>query len=285
MILNRVGDFSLLISILLIFIYYKAIDYATVVVLTPFFKTITINFLNFKVNLLTTIGVFMFIGATGKSAQLILHTWLPDAMEGERNLNTQIYKLNTTQVIDFPFFFIRESVISVVQILRRSMYKNMLRLGAIHGMSCYHTNLRMISDYPDIIRRIFNDQRENMCPSNKLSCNKASLHQGINIFINYSSRAKHKTKKRFFFVRNERKEFIFFRKLCRKVTTDVQSEVNFWIEKNAKLEKELWTLYSNPSTNNYVFETKNITKIKRLLKDYNYVQSLQVKNILSTTKT
>ena len=65
----------------------------------------------------------------------------------------------------------------------------------------------------------------------------------------------------------------------------MQSEVNFWIEKNAKLEKELWTLYSNPSTNNYVFETENITKIKRLLKDYNYVQSLQVKNILSTTKT
>jgi NADH:ubiquinone oxidoreductase subunit 5 (subunit L)/multisubunit Na+/H+ antiporter MnhA subunit len=105
MILNRIGDFSLLISILLIFINYKSIDYATVAALTPFFKTITINFLNFKVDVLSVIGIFMFIGATGKSAQLILHTWLPDAMEGERILNIQIYKVNTTQVIDFSFFF------------------------------------------------------------------------------------------------------------------------------------------------------------------------------------
>jgi NADH:ubiquinone oxidoreductase subunit 5 (subunit L)/multisubunit Na+/H+ antiporter MnhA subunit len=73
MILNRIGDFSLLISILLIFINYKSIDYATVAALTPFFKTITINFLNFKVDVLSVIGIFMFIGATGKSAQLILH--------------------------------------------------------------------------------------------------------------------------------------------------------------------------------------------------------------------
>lgn len=81
-ILNRIGDFSLLIGILLIFINYKAIDYATVAAVTPFFQTNTISFLNFKVNLLNAIGLFMFIGAIGKSAQLGLHTWLPDAMEG-----------------------------------------------------------------------------------------------------------------------------------------------------------------------------------------------------------
>ena len=73
MILNRIGDFSLLISILLIFFYYKAIDYATIVALTPMFKNITFNFLTFNPKVLTFIGIFMFLGAIGKSAQLILH--------------------------------------------------------------------------------------------------------------------------------------------------------------------------------------------------------------------
>ena len=88
MILNRIGDFSLLLAILAIFIKYKSIDYATVAVLTPFFKFATINFLNMEFNLLNTIGLLMFVGAVGKSAQLGLHTWLPDAMEGERSLNS-----------------------------------------------------------------------------------------------------------------------------------------------------------------------------------------------------
>ena len=74
MILNRIGDFSLLIAILLLFFKYKAVDYATIAVLTPFFKSVIINFLNFKINLLNIIGLLIFIGAVGKSAQLGLHT-------------------------------------------------------------------------------------------------------------------------------------------------------------------------------------------------------------------
>lgn len=74
MILNRIGDFGLLIAIFLIFINYKAIDYNTIAVITPFFKGITVNFLNLEVSLLDTICLFIFIGAIGKSAQLTLHT-------------------------------------------------------------------------------------------------------------------------------------------------------------------------------------------------------------------
>lgn len=85
MLMNRIGDFSLLIGIFLIFVNYKSIDYATVAALTPFFKDKIINFLNLDVHLLTLVGIFLFLGAVGKSAQLGLHTWLPDAMEGERS--------------------------------------------------------------------------------------------------------------------------------------------------------------------------------------------------------
>lgn len=74
MVINRIGDFGLLIAILLIFVNYKALDYSTVAVITPFFKAIKVSFLNFEVNILNIIGLFMFIGAVGKSAQLTLHT-------------------------------------------------------------------------------------------------------------------------------------------------------------------------------------------------------------------
>jgi len=78
MIINRIGDFSLIIGILFIFVYFKSVDYSTVAVLIPFFSETTV----FSFKILDVIGLFIFIGAVGKSAQLGLHTWLPDAMEG-----------------------------------------------------------------------------------------------------------------------------------------------------------------------------------------------------------
>jgi NADH:ubiquinone oxidoreductase subunit 5 (subunit L)/multisubunit Na+/H+ antiporter MnhA subunit len=91
MMMNRIGDFCLLICMFLIFTNYKSVDYATVAILTPFLKTQTINFLNLEVNLLTVIGIFLFLGAVGKSAQLGLHTWLPDAMEGPTPVSALIH--------------------------------------------------------------------------------------------------------------------------------------------------------------------------------------------------
>jgi len=91
MLLNRIGDFSLLIGIFLIFNYYRAVDYATVASMTPFLKVNTIIFLNFDVNLLNIIGIFLFLGAVGKSAQVGLHTWLPDAMEGPTPVSALIH--------------------------------------------------------------------------------------------------------------------------------------------------------------------------------------------------
>ena len=109
MLMNRIGDFSLIIGIIFIFIYYKSVDYATVSVLTPMLKKTVINFLNVDLNLLTIISVLLFIGAVGKSAQLGLHTWLPDAMEGPTPVSALIHA--ATMVTAGVFLIARSSFI------------------------------------------------------------------------------------------------------------------------------------------------------------------------------
>ena len=91
MIINRIGDFCLIIAILTMFVNFKSVDYATVAALAPFFKTQTVNFLNMDFNILSLICIFLFLGAVGKSAQLGLHTWLPDAMEGPTPVSALIH--------------------------------------------------------------------------------------------------------------------------------------------------------------------------------------------------
>jgi len=109
MLLNRVGDFSLLIGIFLIFIIFKSVNYCTVSSLVPFFKHFSVQILNWKINSLTFIGIFIFFGAVGKSAQLGLHTWLPDAMEGPTPVSALIHA--ATMVTAGVFLVIRSSFI------------------------------------------------------------------------------------------------------------------------------------------------------------------------------
>lgn len=87
MIVNRIGDFGLALGIFSIYILFNSVEYSTVFALIPIYENDTLNFLGFDFHGLTLIGFLLFVGAVGKSAQLGLHTWLPDAMEGERNLN------------------------------------------------------------------------------------------------------------------------------------------------------------------------------------------------------
>lgn len=91
MIINKIGDFGLLLGIILIFINYKTVDYATVFALTPLLVKKTIFFFNFPIYLLTVIGIFLLVGIIGKSAQIGLHTWLPDAMEGPTPVSALIH--------------------------------------------------------------------------------------------------------------------------------------------------------------------------------------------------
>jgi NADH-ubiquinone oxidoreductase chain 5 len=107
MLVNRIGDFGLIISILIIFINFKAVDYATVFSLTPFFVFERITFLWFDFSLINLISFFILIGAIGKSAQLGLHTWLPDAMEGPTPVSALIHA--ATMVTAGVFLIARSS--------------------------------------------------------------------------------------------------------------------------------------------------------------------------------
>ncbi|CAM9114093.1 unnamed protein product [Hapterophycus canaliculatus] len=91
MLVNRIGDFGLALGIFGIFICFGAVDYATVFALAPQVSSIKLSFLNINFNALNLIGILLFIGAVGKSAQLGLHTWLPDAMEGPTPVSALIH--------------------------------------------------------------------------------------------------------------------------------------------------------------------------------------------------
>jgi NADH-quinone oxidoreductase subunit L len=90
-IVNRVGDFGLAIGIFFIFYHFGTINFNEVFQLVPQYADKKIEFLNFEGNLITFICLFLFIGAMGKSAQFLLHTWLPDAMEGPTPVSALIH--------------------------------------------------------------------------------------------------------------------------------------------------------------------------------------------------
>lgn len=109
MVINRIGDFGLALGIFLIFIHFKSVDYATVFALTPFYVNSQFQLLSFDFNVLNMIGILLFIGAIGKSAQLGLHTWLPDAMEGPTPVSALIHA--ATMVTAGVFLIARSSLI------------------------------------------------------------------------------------------------------------------------------------------------------------------------------
>src|SRR5690242_4831031 len=90
-VVNRVGDFGFALGIMGVFLIFGSVHFETVFQLVPDQVGKTFHFLSWNPDVLTTLCILLFIGAMGKSAQVPLHTWLPDAMEGPTPVSALIH--------------------------------------------------------------------------------------------------------------------------------------------------------------------------------------------------
>jgi proton-translocating NADH-quinone oxidoreductase chain L len=91
MLMNRVGDIGLALAMFAIFSMFHTVDFATVFACAPLVAGQAMTLGSLSLDGLTLIGLLLFLGAMGKSAQLGLHTWLPDAMEGPTPVSALIH--------------------------------------------------------------------------------------------------------------------------------------------------------------------------------------------------
>jgi NADH-quinone oxidoreductase subunit L len=90
-VVNRVGDFGFALGIFALFFVFRTTNLDAIFAAAPGVAGKTMNFLGYQVDILTTICLLLFMGAMGKSAQFLLHTWLPDAMEGPTPVSALIH--------------------------------------------------------------------------------------------------------------------------------------------------------------------------------------------------
>lgn len=90
-VVNRVGDFGLILGMAAIYLAMGSLTFDTVFAGAEAMAQGRFNFLGYSVPLLDTICLLLFMGAMGKSAQFLLHTWLPDAMEGPTPVSALIH--------------------------------------------------------------------------------------------------------------------------------------------------------------------------------------------------
>ena len=90
-VVNRVGDFGLALGMMAIFVVFGSIQFDDIFSQAPEMAGTYFTFFGAELHALTVIGLLLFVGAVGKSAQLGLHTWLPDAMEGPTPVSALIH--------------------------------------------------------------------------------------------------------------------------------------------------------------------------------------------------
>ena len=121
---NRVGDFGFLLGIGLVLFHFGSLDYASVFSVAPQMADVQISLVgNAQWSLMTVICILLFIGAMGKSAQVPLHVWLPDSMEGPTPISALIHAATMVTAGIFmvarmsPLFELSSTALSVVLII------------------------------------------------------------------------------------------------------------------------------------------------------------------------
>ncbi len=123
---NRVGDFGFALGIFATFVLFDTIKLDTIFSLVPERADAVMTFLGGEVHAMTLICILLFIGAMGKSAQLFLHTWLPDAMEGPTPVSALIHAATMVTAGVFmvcrlsPMFEYSDTALALVTIIGAS---------------------------------------------------------------------------------------------------------------------------------------------------------------------
>jgi NADH-quinone oxidoreductase subunit L len=122
-VVNRVGDFGLALGVFACFMVFGSIQFDSIFAGAANYSKTIINVFGFDFHALTVICVLLFIGAMGKSAQLGLHTWLPDAMEGPTPVSALIHAATMVTAGVFlvarfsPVFEYSEAALAMVTIV------------------------------------------------------------------------------------------------------------------------------------------------------------------------
>ena len=120
---NRVGDFGFALGIMGVFLVFNSVDFNTVFAAAPREAGVAREFFGMQVDTLTILCLLLFVGAMGKSAQIVLHTWLPDAMEGPTPVSALIHAATMVTAGVFmvcrlsPMFELAPDALAVVTVI------------------------------------------------------------------------------------------------------------------------------------------------------------------------
>jgi NADH-quinone oxidoreductase subunit L len=137
---NRVGDFGFVLGIGLVLAYFGTLDYGSVFARGPELAGTTVNLLgNAQWSLMSVICICLFIGAMGKSAQVPLHVWLPDSMEGPTPISALIHAATMVTAGIFmvarmsPLFELSDTALGFVTIIGATTALFMAFLGLVQN--------------------------------------------------------------------------------------------------------------------------------------------------------
>ena len=122
-VVNRVGDFGFMLGIFAVFVMTGSVTFEAVFAAAPGLTGKTIHFLGHHWDAPTVIALLLFVGAMGKSAQFMLHTWLPDAMEGPTPVSALIHAATMVTAGVFmvarlsPLFELSQTALNVVMLV------------------------------------------------------------------------------------------------------------------------------------------------------------------------